>query len=213
MADLSLHGVRVFLVDDHPAVREGLSLLLANKGLVVCGEAGCREDALQLIGTVAADIVLVDLSLGKESGIDLIAALKKCGAKTLAYSMHDDGERVEAALAAGASGYVTKREVAATLLEAIRNILAGGCYLSPIAEAARQQTAPDEWRVVVERLSGRELDVFRRMGEGYSTADLASHFDISPSTVETYYARIMEKLDLSRAKEIRLKAIKFMKAR
>lgn len=213
MTDISMREVRVFLVDDHPAVREGLSLLLANKGLVVCGEAGRGEDAVALLSSAAPDIVLVDLSLGNESGLDLIAALRKVGIKILVYSMHDDGEKVEAALAAGAGGYVTKREVAATLLEAIRRILAGGSYLSPIAEVARQRTAPDEGRLVVERLSERELELFRKMGEGYSTADLASHFDISPSTVETYYARIMEKLDLSGAKEVRLKAIRFMKAR
>jgi DNA-binding NarL/FixJ family response regulator len=214
MGDVSLQGVRVILVDDHPAVREGLSLLLANKGLVVCGEADRREEAIGLIGSAAADVVLVDLSLGKESGIDLLADIKALGVKTLVYSMHDDGERVDAALAAGANGYVTKREVAATLLEAIGCILSGACYLSPIAaEAVREQASTGEGRVMVERLSERELDIFRKMGEGYSTADLAGFFEISPSTVETYYARIMEKLDLYGAKEIRIKAIRFMKSR
>lgn len=213
MSDVALQGVRVFLVDDHPAVREGLSLLLANKGLVVCGETDRREDALRLLSAIAAEVVLVDLSLGQESGIDLIAALRESGMKTLAYSMHDDGEWVQAALSAGANGYVTKREVAATLLEAIGCILAGGRYLSPVAEAARRQGAPVEGGVMVERLSDRELEIFRKMGEGYSTADLANHFDISPSTVETYYARIMEKLDLCGAKEVRLRAIRFMKTR
>jgi DNA-binding NarL/FixJ family response regulator len=213
MADAALQGVRVFLVDDHPAVREGLSLLLANKGLIVCGEADHREDALRLLSTANPEVVLVDLSLGDESGIDLIEAVRESGMKILVYSMHDDAGRVEAALAAGADGYVTKREMAATLLEAIGSVLAGDCYLSPVAEAARRQAVPVEGVVMVERLSDRELELFRKMGEGYSTADLARHFDISPSTVETYYARIMEKLDLFGAKEIRLRAIRFMKAR
>jgi DNA-binding NarL/FixJ family response regulator len=201
-------------VDDQPEGREGWSLLLANKGLVICGEAGQRGEALPLLASAAADIVLVDLSLGEESGIDLIAVLRERGMKTLVYSMHDDGEWVETALAAGANGYVTKREVAATLLEAIGRILAGGCYTSPIAaEAVRQQAVTGEGRVMVERLSERELELFRKMGEGYSTADLARHFDISPSTVETYYARIMEKLDLTGTKELRFRAIRCMKGR
>jgi len=215
MPDLPLQGIRVFLVDDHPAVREGLSLLLAHKGLVICGEASCKDEALPLLATAEPDIVLVDLTLGDESGITLIETLRKddCAIKCLVYSMHDDSERIQAALAAGANGYVTKREVAATLLTAIADILAGGCYLSPIVETALQQAAPDENRLVLERLSERERELFRKMGEGFSTADLARYFDISPKTVETYYTRIMEKLDLVGAKEIRQKAIRFMRAR
>ena len=215
MSDLPLQGVRVFLVDDHPAVREGLSLLLANKGVVICGEASCTDEALPLLATAAADIVLVDLTLGDESGITLLETLRKNdrALKCLVYSMHDDSERIQAALAAGANGYVTKREVAATLLAAITGILAGGRYLSPVVETALQQAEPDENRLIVERLSERELELFRKMGEGFSTSDLARHFDISPKTVETYYARIMEKLEFSGAKEIRQKAIRFMKAR
>lgn len=214
MSETALQGVRVFLVDDHPAVREGLSLLLASKGLVVCGEADCRAVALQSLATTAADVVLVDLSLGDESGIDLIAAVRGSDVKTLVYSMHDDAERVAAALAAGANGYVTKREMAATLLEAIGSVLAGECYVSPVAaEALRQQATTGEGRAMIARLSERELELFRKMGEGHSTADLARHFAISPSTVETYYTRIMEKFGLARTKELRLMAIQFMKGK
>ena len=213
MTGQALNGVRVFLVDDHPAVREGLSLLLANKGLVICGEAGRSEDALPMLTAAAADLALVDLSLGDESGIDLIAALSERGMRTLVYSMHDDSDRVEAALTAGANGYVTKREMAATLLEAIGLVLAGECYLSPIAAEALRLGRTDEGRKMLARLSEREQELFRKMGEGYSTADLAHHFAIAPSTVETYYARIMEKLDLPRTKEVRLAAIRFMQGR
>lgn len=214
MLDTVLQGVRVFLVDDHPAVREGLSLLLSSKGLVVCGEADRGVDALPRLAGVAVDVVLVDLSLGKESGIDLIAALRESGTKTLVYSMHDDRGRVEAALVAGANGYVTKREMAVTLLQAINSVLAGECYLSPVAaEALKQGASSDDSRPVVARLSEREQKLFCKMGEGYSTADLAQHFAISSSTVETYYARILEKLKLSRTKELRLMAIHYMKGK
>lgn len=209
MSDRTLAGVRVLLVDDHPVVREGLSLLLSNKGLVICGEAGCRDEALPLIASAAPDIALVDLSLGEESGIDLITEIQGSGMKILVYSMHDDGERVEAALAAGADGYVTKREMAATLLAAIAAVLAGDLYLSPTAGAGRRAGE----RLEMERLSEREREVLHRMGEGYSTADLAHHFDISPSTVETYYVRITEKLGLHGVKELRLRAIRFMRGR
>ena len=215
MSDLPLQGIRVFLVDDHPAVREGLSLLLAHKGVDICGEASCKDEALPLLATAAADIVLVDLSLGDESGITLLETLRKKdqAIKCLVYSMHDDAERIQAALAAGANGYVTKREVAATLLAAIAAILAGERYLSPVVEAALQQAVPDESRLIDELLSERERELFRKMGEGFSTADLAQYLDISPRTVETYYVRIMEKLGLVGVKEIRQKAIRFMKAR
>lgn len=214
MPDTALQGVRVFLVDDHPAVREGLSLLLGSKGLLVCGEADRGADALSRLSAVAVDVVLVDLSLGEESGIDLIAALRESGVKTVVYSMHDDRERVEAALAAGANGYVTKREMAATLLEAISSVLAETCYLSPVAaEALQQGIEPDDHRHAMNLLSEREQKLFCKMGEGYSTADLAQHFAISSSTVETYYARILEKLKLSRTKELRLMAIRYMKGK
>lgn len=215
MSDLPLQGIRVFLVDDHPAVREGLSLLLAHKGVDICGEASCKDEALPLLATAAADIVLVDLSLGDESGITLLETLRKESfvIKCLVYSMHDDAERIQAALAVGANGYVTKREVAATLLAAIAAILAGERYLSPVVEAALQQAVPDESRLIDELLSERERELFRKMGEGFSTADLAQYLDISPRTVETYYVRIMEKLGLVGVKEIRQKAIRFMKAR
>jgi len=214
MPDTTVQGVRVFLVDDHPAVREGLSLLLSSKGLLVCGEADCRADALSRLSSAAAAVVLVDLSLGAENGIDLISNLRESGVKVLVYSMHDDRERIEAALAAGANGYVTKREMATTLLEAISSVLAGECYLSPVAtEALQQGTEPEDRRPVMARLSEREQKLFCKMGEGYSTSDLAQHFAISVSTVETYYARILDKLKLSRTKDMRLIAIRFTKGK
>lgn len=211
MADGSLQGVRVFLVEDHPVVREGLTLLLTNKGFVICGEANCREDALLCLLSANADVVLVDLALGHEDGIELIRSLNEQSIKSIVYSMHDDARQVKTAISSGAKGYVTKREEASILLEAIDCVLSGGCYLSPVAEAASRQTIPLEGPELVERLSERELELFRKMGEGYSSADLAHHFAISPSTVETYYSRIMEKLNLPRTKEVRLMAIRFMK--
>lgn len=213
MTEAELPGVQVFLVDDHPAVREGLSLLLASKGLVVCGEAGSIAEALALLAGVAPAVVLVDLTLGAENGIELIATLRGRSAKILVYSMHDDGERIAAAFGAGADGYVTKREMASTLLLAIATVLAGERYLSPVAETAQRQAASGAGRLVVERLSERERELFGKMGEGYSTADLAEQFAISASTVETYYGRIREKLNLTGAKELRLAAIRFRQGR
>lgn len=213
MTDGSLQGVRVFLVEDHPVVREGLSLLLANKGFVICGEANCREDALLCLLSAKTDVVLVDLALGHEDGIELIRSLNEQGVKSIVYSMHDEARQVKRAISSGAKGYVTKREEASILLEAIDCVLSGGCYLSPVAEAASQQSTPQEELEFIERLSVRELELFRKMGEGYSSTDLADHFAISPSTVETYYSRIMEKLNLPRTKEVRLMAIRFMKGR
>jgi len=199
--------IKIFLVDDHPVVRDGVSLLLSQKGFVVCGEADNCADALQLMAASPPDIVLIDLSLGDESGLDIISEIQDGPMKILVYSMHRDVRHIKAAFAAGAHGYVTKREIATTLVDAIAATLAGERYLSPLATQAIGDARPEERSTAMTRLSEREWDVFRLIGEGYSTAQLADHFDISNSSVQTYYVRIMDKLGLSGVKELRRHAI------
>lgn len=206
-----LAGTRVFIVDDHPVVRDGVSLLLAQKGFVVCGQADNCEEAQRLAASSSPDVLLIDLSLGEGSGLDLIAALQTLPAKILVYSMHRDVRHIKAALAVGAHGYVTKREVASTLVEAIAAILSGERYLSPLASQAIDILPPEEQRSVPSRLSEREREVFRLLGEGYTAAELAEHFGISYSTVQTYFTRIMEKFGVTGAKELRRLAITFNK--
>jgi DNA-binding NarL/FixJ family response regulator len=185
--------------------------LLAQKGFVVCGQADNCEEAQRLAASSAADVLLIDLSLGEESGLDLIAALQNLPAKILVYSMHRDVRHIKAALAVGAHGYVTKREVASTLVEAIAAIRSGERYLSPLASQAIDTLPPEEQRSAPSRLSEREREVFRLLGEGYTAAELAEHFGISYSTVQTYFTRIMEKFGVTGAKELRRLAITFNK--
>ena len=124
---------RVFLIDDHLAMRSGLSLLLTKSGHVICGEAETRAEVLARLKDSMADVALVDLTLGDESGLDLIDDLLAQNVTVVIYSMHEDRKTVERAFVAGAAGYVTKREVADVLLTALDQVLAGNRYASPRA--------------------------------------------------------------------------------
>lgn len=208
MADEAKKGARILLIDDHPAVRQGLALLLAQKEYAVCGEAGDRAEALKLLDGSRADMALVDLSLGEESGLDLIGDLHGRGVPVLIYSMHEDAETIERAFSAGADGYVAKREVSDVLLEAVADVLAGQRHVSPHAAqslAGRLLAAQTGQRGTV--LSERERQIMAMIGRGDTSADIAGTLAISVRTVETYYARIMEKLDLDGMKALRRHAI------
>jgi DNA-binding NarL/FixJ family response regulator len=212
MPENTSRGARIFLVDDHPAVRQGLSLLLNGQGIVVCGEAENSGQTLQRLADAQADLVLVDLSLGSESGLDLICALHARGESILVYSMHDDAQHIESAFAAGAQGYVTKREMVTTLLEAIKAVLSGRRYVSPVAaQILADKLISGQTRVQVDCLSERELEIFKHTGMGHSSAEIAELLNISPRTVESYYARIIEKLGLTGVKTMRRLAIQHAK--
>jgi DNA-binding NarL/FixJ family response regulator len=200
--------VRVFLVDDHPAMRGGLSLLLRQVGHTVSGEAGSRAELAELLGGSDADVALVDLSLAEESGLDLIGDLSARGIATLIYSMHEDRGNIERAFALGARGYVTKREVADVLLEAIEAVAAGRRYASPgVKESlAGRVLEPDEGATAA--LSQREEQILDRLGGGESSAEIGRALTISAHTVETYYGRMIRKLGFTSMKELRKFAIR-----
>lgn len=213
MKEKSLAGTRILLVDDHETMRMGLSLLFAKKGIEVCGEAENREQALAQLADAAPDLVLVDLSLGKESGIEVIVELKARGIRNIAYSMHEDAVNIKAAFAAGADGYVTKREMAEVLLEAIGAVICGKRYFSPVAALALAgDVIAASGRIPVETLSERELEIFRKTGEGETAPVIAESLGIAASTVGSYYSRIIDKLGLSGVKELRRHAIQYCKS-
>jgi DNA-binding NarL/FixJ family response regulator len=201
-------GVRVFLGDDHPAMRNGLSLLLRQVGHTVCGEAGSRAELLERLDGVQASVALVDLSLAEESGLDLIGDLTAQGIPSLIYSMHEDRGNIERAFDRGARGYVTKREVADVLLEAIEAVAAGRRYASPgVMEClAGRVLDPDEGGTAP--LSQREEQILDRLGSGESSAEIGRALNISTHTVETYYGRVIRKLGFSSMKELRKFAIR-----
>jgi two-component system, NarL family, invasion response regulator UvrY len=204
--------IRIFILDDHPAVREGLANLLSRFGMTVCGEAGSCKETMQALLEVFPDLVLVDLSLGDESGLDIVPYLHAAGIKSLIYSMHDDAWNIRRSMNAGVNGYVTKREMADTLNEAIQQVLADQTYISPAAaEALQEQAFSGEDPALLEKLSHREHDVFRLAGEGCSTTEMADELHIAVSTVETNLARIIVKLGLPGTKELRRYAIQHLR--
>ena len=205
---------RIFLVDDHPLVREWLGHLINRQtDLVLCGEAGDASEAMREIRRRAPDAVVVDISLGGSSGIELVTEIKLAFPKiaVLVLSMHEDSTYVERALRAGALGYVAKRETTAKIVAAIRQVLRGQYFLSgPLALAITRKYVERPARVDLspaERLSNRELEVFEMLGRGFETRRVAEELHISMKTVQAYCARIKEKLQLNSATELLREAI------
>jgi DNA-binding NarL/FixJ family response regulator len=200
---------KVFVVDDHPIVRQGLALLLnAQPDLEVCGEAGDVQAALAALECVTPDILLVEISLNGPDGLELVKAVRarSSALPMLVLSMHDESIYAERALRAGANGYIMKREATERVLVAIRQILRGDVYLSDrVANRMVRQYAKgpvDETRPALATLSDRELEVFRLVGVGHSTRDIAGELHLSVKTVETHQAHIKEKLSLHSAREL-----------
>jgi DNA-binding NarL/FixJ family response regulator len=201
---------RILLAEDHPLVRHGLRSLLEMAGFQVCGEAESRAEALQAVRTTRPDLLLVDLTLWGESGLDVIRDLRReegAAPRALVYSMHEDWLHVRQAFQAGAEGYVTKRELPEVLLEAVRVVLDGGVYTSPRAAAAFADPASRVRLGGLDALSAQEEDLFRKLGEGLGMGELAEQMGISRKTAESYCDRLLVKLDLKGMKVLRLVAI------
>lgn len=198
---------RIVLVDDHPIVRHGLRVLIDGEDdLEVCGEAGSIEEARKLIAEADPELALVDLSLKDESGLDLIKDLRLQHPELLilVVSIHDEGLYAERVLRAGAKGYVAKQEATYELLSAIRKVLEGAVYVSDRVASRmldRMTGNPGE-QGPLEQLSDRELQVFRLIGGGKTTREIAKTLHLSIKTIETYRAHIKTKLGLRNATEL-----------
>jgi len=207
---------RVFIVDDHPLVRESLAGLIDQQpDLSVCGEADRSSAALAAIGSAQPDVTIVDLSLADGSGLDLIRDLRKLHPRVavLVLSMHDESWYAERALRAGARGYVMKRAASRDVLDAIRRVREGRMALTPdLAEtlAAKLVAGPLEMADPVATLSDRELDVFRLLGQGRQTRQIADALHLSMKTVQAYCARIKDKLGLNSANELLREAVRWL---
>ena len=216
--DVSSGKSRVFLVDDHPLVREWLTLLNGQMDLTVCGEAEDAARALSAIGQTRPQIAIVDLSLRSGSGLELVKDIKvhHPGVEIIVLSMHDEALYAERALRAGARGYVMKRESTKKILTAIRCVLEGGVYVSEgfAAKLAEKLVGGAPLKPGVEAspvaiLSDRELEVFSLLGQGRGTPQIAERLGISLKTVQAYCARIKEKLGIGNATELLRAAIRF----
>ncbi len=204
---------RIFLIDDHPLVREWLGNLIAQQDdLTVAGEADDAPEALARIASTRPDVAVVDLSLAKGSGLELIKDLRAICPEVavLVLSMHEESTYVERALRAGAMGFVIKRETTRNIISAIRSVLEGKVFLSDqfAQEVARRiVAAPAGFTSPVETLSDRELEVFEKIGSGLDTKRVASDLHLSLKTVQAYCARIKEKLRLNNAQELLREAV------
>jgi len=207
--------IKVFLVDDHPLVRDGLANLINQEpGLVVCGEAGNEPEALALIATAKPAVAVVDISLEKGSGIELVKSLKAQHPEvvTLVLSMHDESLYAERSLHAGARGYIMKREAAKKIVQGILAVHSGQLYVSEKISAQLAEKFVGGRKAaggLVEQLSDRELEVFQLLGRGLNTRQIAEHLHVGFKTVQAYSARIKEKLNLANATELLSEAIRW----
>ena len=207
---------RIFLVDDHPLVREWLSELLEQQPeLEVCGEAAGGPEALKAIQDSCPDLAVVDLTLKEGSGLELIKDLQSLcpGVAVLVLSMHEEAHYAERALRAGARGYVVKRDTARKVIHAIQEVLAGGTFVSEsVATALAARLATGRKRITgqpAEILSDRELEVFELLGQGRGTRQISDSLCVSLKTVQAYCARIKEKLGLGSATELLREAVRW----
>jgi DNA-binding NarL/FixJ family response regulator len=208
---------RVLIVDDHPAVREGLALRIARQpDLEVCGEADDIGAALRLVEDLEPDIAVIDISLKTGSGIDLIKRIRAHheSVRMLVWSMHSEQLYAERALRAGAMGYITKEQATEQIITAIRRVLDGKLFLSePTAELLLNRVVGSNEQAVarlpVENLSDREIEVFRLIGQGLGTQQIAARMHLSAKTIETYRARIKEKLNIASATDLVRRALQW----
>lgn len=211
---------KVFLVDDHPLVREWLTNLINQQSdLAVCGEAETAPRALDAVAKTKPDVAIVDISLRDSSGLELIKSLKEMHPEiaTLVFSMHDESLYAERALRAGAKGYIMKRETTRNVIDAIRRVLEGKLYISPtVAEEITARSVSGRAasaQTPVELLSDRELEVFEMLGQGLGTRQIADALRVSIKTVQAYCARMKEKMNLGSATELLREAIRWHEAK
>jgi DNA-binding NarL/FixJ family response regulator len=216
-SETSESKTKIVIVDDHPIVRQGLAELINHEDdLVVCGQAEEAPEAMGVIKAIKPDMVIVDILLKETSGMELIKDIKARypNLAVLALSMHDESLYAERALRAGAKGYIMKAEATEKVIGAIRKILSGDVYLSePMAAKLIHKLVGGRTEVgasAVDRLSDRELEVFRLIGQGYGTRQIAEKLHLSVKTIETYRAHIKEKLNLSDAAELLQYAIQWV---
>ena len=199
-------AIRVVLVDDHTIVRTGLKAVLgAASDIEVVGEAAGGNEALTLLATLRADVVVMDLSMTDGDGISATRAItrdtEQC-ARVLVLTMHSEEVYLEAVLEAGASGYLVKSTADRELVDAVRAVARGDVWVQPaaarvLAQGARKRDERSTDRARYERLTDRERAVMRLIAEGYTAPEIGQQLAISPKTVDTYKQRINDKLGLA----------------
>lgn len=212
----SITPARIVIVDDHPLVREGLTLRISTQpDLMVCGEAATEDEALAVIGELSPDLAIVDIALKNGHGIDLVKRVKSRfpQVKMLVYSGFKESLYAERALRAGAMGYLNKQESNDKVIHAIRTVLSGERFVNPdIAQRLINQalSGGDDQRSPIERLTDRELEIFRMIGQGMTSGAIAAKLLLSPHTIDTHREHIKRKLALKNSGELSRAAVQFV---
>ncbi len=208
---------RILIVDDHPIMRRGLVQLLSlEPGLRIHGDVGTAAEAIAICLLDPPDLVLADISLPDKNGLELIKDLRAINdqLRIIVVSMHEESLYAGRVLKAGARGYVMKEEAPESLIEAVRAVLQGGIFVSPkvsskiIEEFSNPRKGGD---TPVSRLTDRELEIFRMIGEGHGSRDIAGKLNISVRTIGAHRAHIKEKLGLRDATELVHRAVSWVK--
>jgi len=217
---MSDNKIKVVIVDDHPLFRERLAQLINHEpDMGVTGEADTAEDAIQLIRNTSPDLAIIDITLKRSSGLELIKSIKalSIGVPVLVLSMHEESLYAERALRAGATGYITKHQAAGEVLSAIRRVLAGEVYLSEKMTSGflKSLTSAGVKTIsrAIDRLTDRELEVLDLIGCGQTTRQIADKLKLGVATVDTYRARIKEKMNFRNAAELQHFAIRWVRER
>lgn len=207
----------ILIVDDHPMIRAGLTLLLsAQPGLKVCGECQEAASVIPLVESLRPDLIVIDISLEKTSGLTLIQDIKKKfkSQKMLAYSMHDEELFAVRAIQAGAMGYVEKKAHPRETVEAIRKILQGHMAVSQRVTDSLMTTmalgGADPARAPLESLSSRELEVFELFGRGLTIREIAQRLNRSAKTIESHRERMMTKLGVASSAKLVRQAVEWV---
>lgn len=203
----------VFIVDDHPMMRHGLSQFIhAESGVEVCGEAADARQALPAILRLRPALVILDISLPGKNGLELIKEVRAqvSSIKILVHSMHDERIYAQRALRAGAQGYIMKEHDGDQLTIAVRQVLKGGIYLSPAAAEAAHSS--ERGVPAVARLTDRELEVLHLIGNGCDNAEIARRLSLSIKTVDAHRENIKRKLRLKSSTELNLFAVRWVEA-
>jgi len=205
---------KILVVDDHPVVREALTLRIGREpDLIVCGAVSAPREAMAFIEKLEPELVILDLSMAEGHGLELTAEIhdKFPSIRLLVFSMHDESLYGERALRSGAHGYVMKDEEPDQLVTAVRRVLAGEVAISPRLAGIMLKSIPREGRSVgLAKLSDRELEIFRMIGSGLATKEIAARLHRGIKTIETHRLRMKEKLSIATNAELIAKAASWL---
>lgn len=214
--DRSTDHIRVYLVDDHPAIRKAIrDVVESTIDIEICGESNSSDEAFRDFEETELDVAIIDISLNDAHGLDLVQKMQAQypDVQTIVFSMYDETVYAERAIRAGASGYLMKSAATEKVIDATRSVCEGEVYLSDemssriLNTVARGQTS--EPRFAIDELTDREMAVFQMLGQGYNMEEIQDRLNLSRKTIETYRRRAKEKLGFDTVSELLQHAVKW----